>query len=157
MPQIYRLVHTCVTTQSQVDPVHMNTPPGICVARGGAQGKGGSCRCLCHLIVMAESLAAAGSAVLWGLAKLFTVSHDQRWGIMERDWQNVVSREKSFVCAIVCYCMYLCVCIWSGNANASIWMKIWHKAHWPKQDATRQYFVLVHCDVCVCKKLYLKN
>lgn len=56
--------HICVTTQSQVEPVHMNTPPGICVARGGAQGKGGSCRCLCHLIVMAESLAADGSPVL---------------------------------------------------------------------------------------------
>lgn len=48
---------------------------------------------------------------------------------MERDWQNVVSREKSFVCVIVCYCIYLCVCIWFGNANTSIWMKIWHKAH----------------------------
>ena len=52
--------HIHVNTQSQIGAqVNVHTS-GICVARGGAQGTGDSCRWLCQLIVMAEGLATAG-------------------------------------------------------------------------------------------------
>lgn len=42
---------------------------------------------------------------LCGLAKFFTVCHDQRYDIMERDWQNGVSREE---------CVYL---MWESGVH----------------------------------------
>lgn len=52
--------HIRVSTQSQVGAQPRVHTSGICAARGGAQGEGGSCRWLCQPIVMAEGLATAG-------------------------------------------------------------------------------------------------